>query len=390
MKVKEFVQNSVRIKAQGTQLSRFLALLLARNILYQNAKYQGDSLFLDLPAKQYRQAVSCAKKAGVRIRIEKRRGAAFFFFRHRRRKWLLLLILPLVIAIGILPRFIWTIEIEGLQKISQVEMLRRLEAEGVHEGMRKSEMDGAAVREAILLAYQDLSWLSISVEGTVLKVAAAESVAAPEMIDRTSPCDLIADQRCVIYSIITEGGTPKVKQGDVVQEGDVLICGEVLLKDDDGNETLQEAHAAGVVFGKREWRAEEEMQYAYEQQIWEEKGYQGILFRFGETAWEIKNPFRHAEQEVKMESTILRLPLGNGLSISRVEHAPYGLAAAEYTREELEIKLRERLEKRKAELLEDGNCVILQEDLYFEETSGGLKGILELTVMEQIGTPVQR
>ena len=126
MKVKEFVQNSVRIKAQGTQLSRFLALLLARNILYQNAKYQGDSLFLDLPAKQYRQAVSCAKKAGVRIRIEKRRGAAFFFFRHRRRKWLLLLILPLVIAIGILPRFIWTIEIEGLQKISQVEMLRRL------------------------------------------------------------------------------------------------------------------------------------------------------------------------------------------------------------------------------------------------------------------------
>ncbi len=390
MKGKEFMRSSVRIKAQGTQLSRFLALLLARNILYQNAEYQGDSLFLDLPAKQYRQAVSCAKKAGVRIRIDTRKGAAFFFFRHRRRKWLLLLILPLLIAIAIIPRFIWSIEIEGLQKISQVEMLRRLEEEGVHEGMRKSEMDNIAVREAILLKYPDLSWLSISVEGTVLKVAAAESVPAPAMIDRTSPCDLIADQRCVIYSIITEGGTPQVKQGDVVQEGDVLICGEVVLKDDDGNETVQEAHAAGMVFGKRDWCAEEEMEYAYEQQIWEEKSYQGILLRFGELAWEIKNPFRHAEQEVKTESTVLRLPVGSGFSISRVEHDPYTLAAAEYTKEELEIKLRERLEKKKAEFLQDGKSVILQENLYYEETPGGLKGILELTVMEQIGIPRQR
>lgn len=391
MRVEKMIKGSVTVRAQGTQLSRFLSLLLARNILYQNAQYQGGDLLLDLPAKEYRQAVSCAKKAGVRIRIDARRGLPFLFFRHRRRKWMLLILLPLLAAIVWVPRYIWRIEIEGLEEITQLEMLRRLEEAGVHEGMEKNEIDSLAVKDEILLAYPDLSWLSVSVEGSVLRVRAAEAVLPPEMVDRLSPCDIVAQERCVIYSVVTEGGTPQVKQGDVVEQGDVLIRGEVVLKDDDGNESIQAAHAAGVVFGKRQCRLEEEMSYAYEEPIWEETSYHGFLVRLGGRKLELKNPFRQqAEREAMTETTILRLPFFSGFSLSHLVHEPYTLQEKTYTREEAELKLQERLEKRRAALLQEGNQVVLEEEQFFEETEDGLKGVLEITLMEEIGEQVQR
>lgn len=385
MKVKECIQGKVVVKVQGTQLSRFLSLLLARKILYQNAGYQGDSLFLEIPAASYRVAVSCAKKAGVRIRIAGRRGLPFLCFRHRRRKWTLLFALPLLAALCLLPQFVWTIELEGLESISQMEMLQRLEKVGLRRGMWKSDVDVLAARNELLLAYSDLSWLSLSVDGTVLKVAAAEAVPAPEMVDRASPCDIVADQTCVVYSIVTESGTPAVQAGDVVKAGDVLIQGQVTLKDDDGSETAVAARAAGEIYGKRVWEAEAEIEKVYEQAVWNEKDYHGLLLRFGEKKLELRNPFVKWERAAQTEETVLRLPFWPEVCLSYLTYAPYETREAEYSREEMEQRLSERLEKQKAAFLADGGRVVLGEEVRFEETASGLKGVLELTVMEQIG-----
>ena len=389
MRPKDRAYAMVRVKASGTQIPRFLSLLLARGIMFQEAKYEAGSVQLTIPARQYRQAAACAKKTGIRLRIISKKGVAFFLFRHRRRKWTVLLVLPMLIIVGLLPHFVWRIDMEGLESISQVEMLRRLEEAGVYEGMWQGDLDTAQKARELLLQYEDLSWLSLSLNGAVLEVALAEAVPAPEMVDRQSPADVVATQTCVVYSMVTESGTPLVRQGDVVQEGEVLIQGQYTLVNDAGEETVVDTHASGQVFGKRSVRLTESIDRAYIKQNWGAKSYGGVKIRVGNWQMTLRNPFRKQEQEAEMEEKSWELPIGP-ISWNQMEYIPYTEEEADYSPEEMESRLTERLEIRKAQLLAESDGVLLREELKLEETAEGMMAYLDLILMEEIGETQRR
>ena len=103
MKISKKMRGWVKIRVSGIQQARFLYVLLARGILYENAAYEEGILYLDMPAHQFKVAVLCAKKTGVRLRIVSKRGLPFLFFRHRRKKWTLLFVLPMMMIAFILP-----------------------------------------------------------------------------------------------------------------------------------------------------------------------------------------------------------------------------------------------------------------------------------------------
>ena len=96
---RKLCQGQVRVRVQGDQIGRFLTVLIARGILYENAAYEGAEFFLTLAARHYRKASVCAKKTNVRLRIVSKKGWPFFCFRHRRRKWTVLFVLPMMLAI---------------------------------------------------------------------------------------------------------------------------------------------------------------------------------------------------------------------------------------------------------------------------------------------------
>ena len=384
----------VEVEVTGTQLTRFLSLLLNREIFYEKAGYQGTALRLTIPAKQYRLAAACAKKAGVRMRIKKKKGAAFFLFRHRRRKWALFLLLPVLIALFLLPHFIWTIEIEGLESLTRVEMLSRLETAGLSQGTWQGDLDIKAVQREMLLTYPDLSFLSLSLEGSVLKVLIREAVSPPELRDRTTPCDIVATETCVIYSIVTESGLPLVERGDVVEEGDVLILGQVVLKDDAGVETALETHASGQVLGKLRYELTEEIDESQQNPLFDEnKERWGFRLYWGShaiTIWDPRAYFENCELEAEIEESLFRLPIGSGITVSTVKKFPYQPSEILLSEEEMKERLQEKLEKRKEKLLAEGNRILLLEELSFEKMDGGLRGTLAITVMEDVGKMVDR
>ena len=304
MKISKKMRGWVKIRVSGIQQARFLSVLLARGILYENAAYEEGILYLDMPAHQFKVAVLCAKKTGVRLRIVSKRGLPFLFFRYRRKKWTLLFVLPMMMIAFILPHFIWTIEVEGLEKISYVEMLSRLEQLKVTKGVRQSELELERVKNQLLLQYEDLSFVSLTLEGTTLKVLIEERLAAPQMVERDEPCDLVSKENCVIYSVVTESGTPVVQAGDVVQKGDVMIRGEVILKDDVGNETIVPTHASGEIYGKIIWRGETEIEKEYKSQLFSGNAQRGLGIRFGKKKIELRWPFEKKEKEVVIEEEL--------------------------------------------------------------------------------------
>ena len=73
MKISRKARGWVQIRVSGIQQGRFLSVLLARGILYENAAYEEGILYLEMPSRQFREAVLCAKKTGVRLRIVSKR-----------------------------------------------------------------------------------------------------------------------------------------------------------------------------------------------------------------------------------------------------------------------------------------------------------------------------
>ena len=390
MKISRKARGWVQIRVSGIQQGRFLSVLLARGILYENAAYEEGILYLEMPSRQFREAVLCAKKTGVRLRIVSKRGLPFLFFRHRRRKWTLLFVLPMMMIVFILPHFVWTIEVDGLEKISQVEMLSRLEQLKVVKGIRQSELELEQIKDQLLLQYEDLSFVSLTLEGTTLRVLIEETLDAPKMVERDEPCDLVSKDNCVIYSAVTESGTPVVQAGDVVQKGDIMILGEVILKDDAGNETIVPTHASGEIYGKIMWRGETEIEKQYKSQFFSGKVQRGLGIRFGKKKIELRWPFEKKEREVVIEEELWKVPLGDFLSFQKLTYESYEFRQEEYSDEEMEARLRERLERQLGEELAQGDRILLEQEWQFQKTMQGMKAVLEAEMMENIGQKAAR
>ena len=389
MRLGKKIKGTICVRVSGTQTGRFLSVLAARGILYENVIYRESNILLDMPAGRFREAVICAKKTGVRLRILSKRGLPFWLFRQRRKKWTALLVLPMIVLVFIFPCFIWTIEIEGLKSITQFEMLNRLEKMGVKEGIWKKEISLEEAENYLLLNYNDLSFLSLSLEGTTLKVLAEESIKPPKMRERTEPCDLVAKETCIIYSIVTEKGTPVIQAGDVVQKGDLLIRGEVIQKDDDGSEKGIEVCASGEIYGKVIWQKKAKIEEGYIKKVFSQKSKAGFYIKTGDNYSEIRWPFGKCENEVSIREEIWRAPLGN-VTIGRLTFEGYECEESKYTEKEMEEKLREQLEKELDEEIKTGDKIILNKNFKIIKEKEGMNAILEAELMENIGVTVRR
>lgn len=67
--------------------------------------------------------------------------------------------------------------------------------------------------------------MGIDIEGTNVKVNIVKADKAPNIIDNSDYCNIVASKAGIIKKIIAQNGTAIVKVGDQVQKGDILIAG---------------------------------------------------------------------------------------------------------------------------------------------------------------------
>lgn len=126
-----------------------------------------------------------------------------------------------------------------------------IERKYVPLGTLKSRIDCDSLEENLRQQYEELGWVSCSLQGCRLAIIVKESLEDKMEQNATKPCDLIAFKDGVITSIITENGTPLFKKGDKVKKGETLITGNVNIYSD--NHELLETHkviAAGEVWAR--------------------------------------------------------------------------------------------------------------------------------------------
>ena len=124
--------------------------------------------------------------------------------------------------------FVTEIRIDGYGSIPEAEIRSALSEAGVREGMKK-QGEYSDARQLLYSRFATLSWVSFHERGRMLEVSVAES--GDDFIEkkRTSdkrPVDIIASKSGIIEKVDPLNGSARVKKGDYVNKGSVVISGK--------------------------------------------------------------------------------------------------------------------------------------------------------------------
>lgn len=149
---------------------------------------------------------------------------------------------------------IFDIRVAGCENIGCDSVLSELSDNGLSIGDSWIFIDTEGVENDLLSHSENIAWININRRGSVAYVEIREKEKTDEPSNGTS--NIVAKYDCVIEEITVLSGYARVKAGDTVKKGDVLISG---VPGDDGGEFVA---AEGRVLGRVNERI-----YVYEDRV---------------------------------------------------------------------------------------------------------------------------
>ena len=241
LKIIRYVKGYIRIRITGYSTERFLNACSHRGIILWGLEPKGRAYEMNISIPGFRKLKPIIRKTGTKVSIVERFGLPFFLHKYRKRKMFFAGALLFAALIFLMSRYIWNIDIKGNLTYTDETLLKFLKTREVENGMRVSEVDCARIVKDIRKEYDDIIWVSASIQGTRLIIQVKENEdtipamdEAAENPDQEKPTDIVADRDCVITRIVPRNGIPMVSEGAEVKTGDVLVSGQVPVMDDAG------------------------------------------------------------------------------------------------------------------------------------------------------------
>lgn len=230
-----YLRGYVKIRLCGISPERFINLCSNRDILIWNLKSVEDTYEMYMSLKGFRQLRPIVRKTKMKIIVMERHGLPFFLHKYRKRKIFFMGALLCCGLIYTMSLFIWQIKIEGNYSRTTDVLLDFLEEENIYHGVWKSRVDCEQIETNLRLKYNDIIWASAQIKGTRLIISVQENTdTSIEKLENENPTDLLSNKNALITEMITRAGTPAVKIGQVVKEGDLLVSGRLEIIDDNG------------------------------------------------------------------------------------------------------------------------------------------------------------
>lgn len=221
-----YILGYVTIEIEGYFIERFINICNNQKIFLWNMKRKYSTIVqINIGIRDFKKIKKIAKKTKCRVKIKRKRGIPFILNKYKKRRVFALLFIIIIMTIITLSNFIWNIEIEGNERISNEEILKSLSKNNFKVGMSKIKLDTKDVINKIRLERDDIAWIGIEIKGTNAKVKISEADLKPEIIQEDEYCNIVATKDAMILKVNAQNGTSVVKEGDLVTKGTVLIQG---------------------------------------------------------------------------------------------------------------------------------------------------------------------
>ncbi|MCI9618948.1 MAG: sporulation protein YqfD [Dorea sp.] len=378
LKIIRYAKGYIRIRITGYSTERFLNACSHRGIILWGLEPKGRAYEMNISIPGFRKLKPIIRKTGTKVSIVERFGLPFFLHKYRKRKMFFAGALLFAALIFLMSRYIWNIDIKGNLTYTDETLLKFLKTREVENGMRVSEVDCARIVKDIRKEYDDIIWVSASIQGTRLIIQVKENEdtipamdEAAENPDQEKPTDIVADRDCVITRIVPRNGIPMVSEGAEVKTGDVLVSGQVPVMDDAGTVVAYQYHESDAdIQGRTVIEYQDEMDLGYEEKEYyydkkthlplEKNEYFLKLGRYTLEFGNIRNQYRAWEMYGYEKQLCIAenfyLPISYGKKTAR----PYESGEIKYSKKELQQRLSRKfqqyckdLEKKGVEIIEN-------------------------------------
>ena len=273
------------------------------------------------------------------------------------------------------------------------EILDFLKEEGIVHGIQRSKISCNAIAATIRENYNDITWVSVRIEGTRLVLTVKEGVFTEAVEkEKNTPCNLTADQNGVIVRMITRAGYPKLHVGEECHIGDVLVSGCLELKNDSQEVVRYEGvHADADIYIKRKKAYYREIPLQYQSEEYDGRERKSYFFKTGNTYLEFgksaeKNWQNTVEEQILRLTDSFRLPF----TVGKITRKYYETVPREYTEKEVRALAWRTLQLYEEKLIEKGVQISANNvKIEVDHKTCISKGFLE--IIEKIGreTPVE-
>lgn len=221
----------VEFYAEGGFAERFINLCTLEGINLTDVKNDGVKVYACTDFNSYKRIKKCARGSGMHVKIIKKHGAYMFLRGKKARIGAVLGAVAAVALILAASGGVWSVNIEGVSGVKAESLTSSLEELGVFVGARKRKIDTEEVAKALMSSDPELSWASLNMYGTRVVLEVREVTASPETKDLNVPANIVAAKRGRVILINGHRGTNRVKAGDYVEKGDILISGITVNRD---------------------------------------------------------------------------------------------------------------------------------------------------------------
>lgn len=238
------MKSSCIITFEGLNISRLLNTLCQRNVAVFKVVRQGKTCVLQVSSRQSGKVVALLKEKCYNIKEIRYIGASGFLRFVKKRFIIPVAVIVSFAALFIASQFCFKIEVQG--DFDKNSVYAALSNAGVSIGSNLSRMDVDYVENAVANSL-DAMYAVVSRKGSVVYVNVIAKKLIEPPIDMNKRRDIVAKYSGVVTSILCEQGYAKVKVGDFVNVGDVLIEGRRVFNDGES----RDVYALGKVVVKR-------------------------------------------------------------------------------------------------------------------------------------------
>ena len=410
-----YVHGYVKIRVEGYSPERFLNLCSHHQIYIWGLTPCGNAYEMYMSLKGFKKLRPIVRKTHTKVTLAGRAGLPFFLQKYRKRK---LFFISFFLCIGLLyfySSFIWDIHFEGNEKWTNETLLEFLEEKEVTPHMPKKKVDCARIVKEIRKEYDDIVWVSASIDGSRLRIQIKENedtfrqedpedsgqkpgdtqTEGDQEEENQTPSDLVATKDGVITSIITRTGVPQVHIGDTVKKGDILVSGRVEVKNDAGEVIDYQYQASDAdIFADTQMNYEDTISTKFKKKHYEKSQRRLYYLRLGKRLISVgtcKNDYKEwemytNEHQIKLGENFY-LPISYGSKIVR----SYTSKEKSYTKKELQEQLSQNFQIFSKKLEEDG--ISIRENgvkIHIGQNSASARGTLYLNerITEEADTQI--
>lgn len=388
----KYVRGYLRIRVSGFSPERFMNLCSNKGILLWKIEREGDVYYMNIHLDGFRALRPIVRKTGTRVAVLERCGLPFFLPKLFRRKAFIGGLMLAVVFWVVSSLFIWDIQTAGNYRITDDVFNTFLRKQQVTVGMKKSGLDIGALEKEIRRTFPEITWASARLSGTKLLIEIKEND-APIITQQAAAekgSELVTDYDGTIVAIIVRSGVPRVKVGDVVAKGDVLVAGNVPVYNEDA--TVREylyVDADADIWLEHAMSFSARLPFDYIRKEYTGRTKKRFYLRIGNHEWKMpqERPFLVYDSLIRESRPLVFEKLSIPVWQGSYTYREYKNVEHEYTLEQAETLLAEKLRTFLASLEEKG-VQIIEKDVKIDTNGGSWVISGQFTVREAVGRSV--